>query len=147
MQTNPMEGRYMAFDYGTKRIGLAVTDPFRIIATGLETLHPNYILSFLSQYTKTETVSLFIVGMPLQMDNSPSEITPHVEGFVKLLKKNFPNTPLVRMDERFTSKMAHRIIQESGLKKKSRQNKETIDKISATLILQSYLEWESRENR
>ena len=139
-----MEGRYMAFDYGTKRVGMAVTDPLRIIATGLETIHPNRILDFLKDYVPKENVCFFIVGKPLQMDNSPSEVTPHIEGFIRILKKNFPTIPLARVDERFTSKMAHQTILEAGLKKSSRQNKETVDKISATLILQSYLEWELR---
>lgn len=141
-----MVGRYMAFDYGTKRIGLAVTDPLRIIATGLETLHPNRILEFLLQYIKTEKVSLFIVGKPLQMDNSPSEITPHIEGFIRILKKNFPDIPIVMADERFTSLIANRTLQQSGLNRKARQNKELVDRISATLILQSYMEWEKRDN-
>ncbi len=137
------EGRYMAFDYGTKRIGLAVTDPLRIIASGLDTVHPLKIMAFLNDYLQTEKVCLFIVGKPLQMDSSPSEISPHVEGFVKSLQKNYPHIPLVRMDERFTSKMAHRTILESGIGKKARQNKPLVDRISATILLQSYLEWES----
>lgn len=141
------EGRYMAFDYGTKRIGLAVTDPSRMIALGLDTVHPLKLLSFLNTYLMTEKVGLFIVGKPLQMDSSPSEITPHVEGFVRSLQKSYPTIPLVRMDERFTSKMAHQAILESGIGKKGRQNKPLVDRVSATILLQSYLEWESFQAR
>jgi putative holliday junction resolvase len=138
-------GRYMAFDFGSKRTGIAVTDPFRIIATPLTTLDPNLIIPFLIEYQKTEIIAAFIVGLPLQMDNSPSEISPQVELFIKLLKKSFLAIPVFRMDERFTSKMATRTILEGGLKKKSRRDKSLVDKISATLILQSYLAFESAQ--
>ncbi len=139
------QGRYMAFDFGSKRTGIAVTDPFRIIATPLTTLDPNLIIPFLIEYQKTEIIAAFIVGLPLQMDNSPSEISPQVELFIKLLKKSFLAIPVFRMDERFTSKMATRTILEGGLKKKSRRDKSLVDKISATLILQSYLAFESAQ--
>ncbi len=132
--------RYMAFDYGTKRIGIAVTDPLHIIATGLDTIHPKDIVAFLKQYLLKEEVSVFVVGEPKQMDNTPSETTPHVEQFIQVLKKNFPLIPIARVDERFTSKMALHTISQSGLKKTDRQNKERVDTISATLILQSYMD-------
>lgn len=133
-------GRYMAFDYGTKRIGLAVTDPLRIIATGLDTVHPKDIVEYLKKYMFMEQVDVFVVGEPKQMDNTPSETAQHVTQFVQVLKKNFPSIPIARIDERFTSKMALHTISQSGLKKSDRQNKERVDTISATIILQTYME-------
>ncbi len=132
--------RIIAFDYGTKRIGIAVTDPLQIIATGLDTIHPKDILAYLKKYLETEQVELFVVGEPLQMDGSPSQSAPHIKGFINLLKKHFPEIPIVRIDERFTSKMASAVVAQSGFKKTDRQNKERLDTISATIILQSYLE-------
>jgi len=136
-------GRYMAMDYGTKRVGIAVTDPLRIIANGLDTFHPKDILPFLRKYMETEVLDLLIIGKPVQMDNTPSEITAELEAFIRKLKKELPSLRIVRMDERFTSKMANRTLLEAGLKKKDRQNKEMVDKISATILLQSYMERES----
>jgi putative Holliday junction resolvase len=130
----------MAFDYGTKRIGIAVTDPLQIIATGLDTIHPNQIIEFLKRYLQTEQVERFIVGEPKQMDNTPSQSAPHVKGFVNLLKRTFPDTPIEMLDERFTSKMAIAAIMQSGFKKMDRQNKERVDTISATILLQSWME-------
>lgn len=132
--------RVMAFDYGTKRIGIAVTDPLQIIATGLDTIHPNKIIDFLKKYLQAEPVERFIVGEPKQMDNTPSQSAPHVKGFVNLLKKTFPDIPVEMLDERFTSKMASAAIMQSGLKKMDRQNKERVDTISATILLQSWME-------
>ena len=132
--------RIMAVDYGTKRIGIAVTDPLQLIATGLDTVHPQDILAFLSKYLQTEAVECFVVGEPKRMDGSASQVEPHIKGFIGLLKKNFPNIPAERMDERFTSKMASASIAQSGLNKQDRQNKERVDIVSATIILQSYLE-------
>lgn len=132
--------RILAFDYGTKRIGMAVTDPLQLIATGLDAVHPKDILAFLTNYLKTESVACFVVGEPKRMDGSASQVEPHIKGFITLLKKNFPDIPTERMDERFTSKMASASIAQSGLNKIDRQNKERIDIVSATLILQSYLE-------
>ena len=130
----------MAFDYGTKRIGIAVTDPMQIIATGLDTIHPNQIIDYLKKYMLTEQVERFIVGEPKQMDNTPSQSAPHVKGFVNLLKKQFPDIPVEMLDERFTSKMASAAILQSGLGKKDRQNKERVDTVSATILLQSYMD-------
>ena len=130
----------MAFDYGTKRIGIAVTDPMQIIATGLDTVHPNQITEYLKNYFKTEQVERFIVGEPKQMDNTPSQSAIYVKGFVNLLKKAFPDTPVEMLDERFTSKMALAAIAQSGLKKTDRQNKARVDTISATILLQSWME-------
>jgi putative Holliday junction resolvase len=132
--------RIMAFDYGTKRIGIAVTDPLQIIATGLDTVHPIKIVDFLKAYLQTEQVERFIVGEPKQMDNTPSQSAPHVKGFVGLLKKTFPDIPVEMMDERFTSKMASATIAQSGMGKKARQNKALVDNISAVILLQSWME-------
>lgn len=135
--------RILAFDYGTKRIGIAVTDPLQIIATGLDTIHPKDIIEYLKKYLSNEQVELFIVGEPKQMDGSPSQSTPHIKGFIGLLNKNFPEIPIERIDERFTSKMASAVVAQSGFKKTDRQNKERLDTISATIILQTYLEKKS----
>ena len=132
--------RILAFDYGTKRIGVAVTDPLQIIATGLDTIHPKDIIEFLKRFLLTEAVELFVVGEPKQMDGTPSQSAQHVKGFITTLKKTFPNIPVETIDERFTSKMAAATIAQSGFKKSDRQNKERVDTISATIILQSYLE-------
>jgi putative Holliday junction resolvase len=130
----------MAFDYGTKRIGVAVTDPFQIIATGLTTIHPKDIIEFLKKYLSTETVECFVVGEPKQMDGTPSQSAQHVKGFITTLRKNFPDIQIAMADERFTSKMASETVSQSGFKKSERKNKERLDTISATIILQSYLE-------
>ena len=130
--------RIMAFDYGTKRIGVAVTDPLQIIATALTTVHPEEIWNYLKNYLQSEQVSTFVVGKPLQMDGTDSESASHVLGFVRKLKKEFPAIEVVEVDERFTSKMASAVIAQSGMKKNKRQSKGMIDTISATLILQTY---------
>ncbi|MBC7744901.1 MAG: Holliday junction resolvase RuvX [Flavobacterium sp.] len=132
--------RILAFDYGTKRIGIAVTDPLQIIATGLDTLHPKDVMEFLKKYLLTELVELFVVGEPKQMDGSPSQSAQHVKGFITLLKKQFPTIPVEVIDERFTSKMAAATVAQSGFKKSDRRDKGRLDTISATIILQSYLE-------
>ena len=136
--------RIMAFDYGTKRIGIAVTDPLQIIATGLETIHPKDIVEYLKKYLVKEVVEKFVVGEPKQMDGTPSQSAPMVKGFVTILKKNFPLIPIEMIDERFTSKMASAVIAQSGMKKIDRQDKSKIDTVSAIIILQSYLEKNSR---
>ena len=132
--------RIMAFDYGTKRIGIAVTDPMQIIATGLDTIHPNQIIDYLKKYFQTEQVERFIVGEPKQMDNTPSQSAIHVKGFVNLLKKTFPDIPVEMLDERFTSKMASAAILQGGVKKMDRRNKELVDTVSAVILLQSWME-------
>ena len=133
-------GRVLAFDYGTKRIGIAVTDPLQIIATGLDTIHPKDIIAFIKKYLLTEQVEAFVLGNPKQMDGSPSDSAQHVKGFSRTLKKTFPEIPQYWIDERFTSKLAHQVIMQSGLKKHDRQNKERVDTISATIILQYFME-------
>ena len=132
--------RLMAFDYGTKRIGIAVTDPLQIIATGLDTIHPNAIIEYLKTYMLTEQIERFIVGEPKQMDNTPSQSAQHVRGFVNLLKKTFPEIPISMLDERFTSKMATAAILASGRNKKDRQDKGLVDTVSATILLQLYMQ-------
>jgi putative Holliday junction resolvase len=133
-------GRILAIDYGTKRVGFAVTDENKIIANGLTTLPNKDVIPFLMDYIKKEKVECFVVGEPKQMNNQESESAKHVDIFIKLLIKNFPNIPIERMDERYTSKMAFQTMIDSGISKKHRQDKSLIDKISATIILQSYME-------
>ena len=133
--------RILAIDYGTKRVGVAVTDPLQIIATGLTTVHAKDIISFLKNYLAKESVECFVVGEPKNLNNLPSQMDKHVNHFIKELKKNFPAIPVERMDERYTSKMAYRTMIGSGIKKKERkENKGLIDEISAVIILQSYME-------
>lgn len=132
--------RIIAFDYGTKRIGIAVTDPLQIIATGLDTIHPKDIIDYLKKYLLTEQVEAFVIGDPIQMDGTASDSKQHAKGFATLLKKNFPTVPQYWIDERFTSKLAERTIMESGLKKSDRRDKERVDTIAATIILQYFME-------
>lgn len=133
----------MAFDYGTKRIGIAVTDSFKIIASPLDTVHPEKIWDFLKTYLEKEEVDAFVVGEPKQMDGTPSQSAPHVVGFVRKLKKTYPNIQVHMVDERFTSKMAEQSLKQTGKNKNLRGRKEIVDQVSATLILQSYLEAQS----
>ena len=132
--------RIVAFDYGHKRIGLAVTDELQIIASGIETVDTKNIFSFLNKYLATENVELFIVGEPKQMNNTASESEVFIKPFIEKLASTYPKIPIKRVDERFTSKMAFQSMIDGGLKKKQRQNKALIDKISATIILQTYLD-------
>ena len=133
-------GRILAIDYGQKRVGLAVTDELRIIATALTTVHSKDVIRFLKDYLQTKKVDCFVVGEPRQMNNTISDSAKFIEPFVKKLKKEFPDIPVERYDERFTSKIAVQTMVSAGLKKKDRQNKALIDKVSAVLILQSYLD-------
>lgn len=133
-------GRILAIDYGKKRIGLAVSDPCGIIATGLQTVLSHEIFKFLQEYTTREKVDLFVVGHPKQMDNSDSESMVFLKPFLSALKRKFPDIPIVMYDERFTSVLAHKALIEGGAKKKTRQNKALIDTMSATIILTSYME-------
>jgi putative Holliday junction resolvase len=132
--------RILAIDYGEKRTGIAITDELQIIASGLTTVDTKKIFSFLTEYLKNETVELFVVGEPKQMNNTASESAQIINTFVKKLGLTFPKIPIKRIDERFTSKMAFQSMIDGGLKKKQRQNKALIDEISATIILQSYLQ-------
>ena len=132
-------GRIIAIDYGTKRTGIAVTDELQIIASGLTTVATDELLPFLKDYCTKESIELFVIGLPKQMDNTASESEVYIKSFIADLEKLLPDIPIERVDERFTSKMAFQTMINSGLKKKQRQNKSLIDEISATLILQSYL--------
>ena len=131
--------RILAIDYGKKRTGIAVTDAFQIIASGLTTVATPELLDFLKDYTKNEEVALILVGKPVQMNNKPSESDALIQAFLVQLRKEITEIPIERIDERFTSKMAFQTMIDSGLKKKQRQNKALVDEISATIILQSYL--------
>lgn len=131
--------RILALDYGRKRTGIAVTDELQLIASGLTTVPSFELLAFLKAYIKEEKVETFIVGEPRQMDNTPSEAEEFIAPFLLKLRKEFPDIPIVRQDERFTSKMAVQSMIEGGMKKKKRQNKALVDEISATIILQAYL--------
>ena len=133
-------GRIMAIDFGTKRIGLAVTDPLKLIASSLATVESKEAITWIKNYCQKESVETFVVGKPLQMDGSDSQSAPATEKFISLLAQAFPNMAIVRVDERLTSKIATRAMVEMGLKKKDRQKKGNIDQISAVLILQSYME-------
>ncbi|MEI6122737.1 MAG: Holliday junction resolvase RuvX [Bacteroidota bacterium] len=133
-------GRIIAIDYGQKRVGIAVTDELQIIANGLTTVKSNEILVYLKKYIASETVSCIVVGKPMQMNYTESESERFIVPFLKILQKAFPKIPVVRIDERFTSKMAFQTMIDSGINKKNRRNKELVDTISATLILQSYME-------
>ena len=132
-------GRVVALDYGRKRTGIAVTDPLQLIASGLTTMPTHELLDFLKRYLEEEDVVRFIVGEPKQMNNTPSEAEIYIAPFLNRLEKTFPKVPIERQDERFTSKMAFQSMIEGGLKKKQRRNKALIDEISATIILQAYL--------
>mgnify|MGYP003288428099 FL=1 len=133
-------GRILAIDYGRKRVGIAVTDPLKIIANGLTTVKSCDVLKFLSDYLSKETVELIVVGLPKTMNNVESDSMQYIKPFVEKLKKQHPNVPIEMYDERFTSVLAHKAMLEGGLKKKERQNKALVDEISATIILQSFME-------
>ena len=132
--------RIIAIDYGTKRIGLAVTDPEQRIATGLNTVHAKDVIRFLKEYLSKEKVECFVVGEPKQMNAEDSQVKIHIDKFINKLKKDFPGIPVERYDERFTSLMASKTLLMGGLKKKDRQNKELVDMTSAIIILQSFME-------
>lgn len=133
-------GRILAIDYGRKRVGLAVTDELQLIATALGTVHAADVITYLKRYLMENEVECFVVGEPRTMSNQPSESERFIAPFVKTLRKHFPGIRIERYDERFTSLIASRAILEAGLKRSQRQNKATVDTVSATLILQSYLE-------
>ena len=132
--------RIMAIDYGRKRTGIAVTDPAKIIANGLTTVATHDLISFIQDYVKKEDVDCIVVGKPTQMSGEASENAMRVNAFIEQLKKILPNMPIREYDERFTSVLAHRAMLEGGLKKSDRRNKALVDEISATIILQSYME-------
>ncbi|MDF0715876.1 Holliday junction resolvase RuvX [Muricauda sp. 334s03] len=131
--------RILALDFGKVRTGIAVTDELQLIASGLKTIETKDLLTFLEEYTQKEQVERFVVGLPKQMDNTASESEVLIQDFLKKLTAKFPSIPMERQDERFTSKMAFQSMLDSGMKKKKRRDKALVDEISATLILQAYL--------
>ena len=133
-------GRILAIDYGQKRVGIAVTDILQISANGLDTVLSHEVLNFLAKYIEKEPVEKFVIGLPKQMNGEDSDSMKYIRPFVVGLQRKFPEIEVVYVDERFTSVLAHKTMLEGGLKKKDRQNKALVDKISATIILQSYLE-------
>lgn len=132
-------GRILAIDYGSKRTGIAVTDQLQLIASGLTTVQTNGLMPFLSTYFSEQKVDAIVIGEPTQRDGAPSNIEGNIQNFIKGFSLKFPNIAVVRVDERFTSKMAFQTMIDSGLKKKQRQNKALVDEISATIILQQFL--------
>ena len=136
-------GRILAIDPGKKRMGIAVTDPLQIIASGLTTVPSPELHDFLKKYFSENEVETIVVGYPKNLDGSNTDSTIMVNHLIGQLKRNFPNSPVVKIDERFTSKIAKQTMFDGGLKKKDRQRKETVDMVSAAIILQSYLELKS----
>mgnify|MGYP001791273710 FL=1 len=130
----------MALDFGKVRTGIAITDELQLIASGLTTIKTTELIPFLKEYISHEKVDLFVIGLPKRLDNTPSEAEVLIKEFLINLKGNIPHIPVERQDERFTSKMAFQAMLDSGMKKKKRQDKGLVDEISATLILQSYLD-------
>lgn len=132
--------RLIGIDYGRKRVGVAVSDPLGIFASALDTVHSAKIIDYLKTYSQNENVVRFVVGYPMNMNGRPSEAAADVDIFLKTLKKAFPDIPVELEDERFTSVLAHRAMIDGGMKKKDRRDKESVDKISAAIILQSYMD-------
>lgn len=132
-------GRILAIDYGMKRVGIAVTDPLKLISTPLTTISTSEILDFLKAYVTQEEVDTMVVGMPKRLDNTESPMTATVTKFIQRLQKAFPSQQIITHDERYTSKIAASSMVEGGFKKKDRRNKANLDKLSATIILQSFL--------
>lgn len=133
-------GRIVALDIGRKRTGVAVTDPLKIIANGLTTIPTHTLIDFVMEYTLKESVELLVVGYPVQMNNTPSEAVIYINPVLRKLQKVLPQLKIELVDERFTSKLAMQAMIDGGMKKKDRRNKATVDTISATIILQSYLD-------
>lgn len=133
-------GRILAIDYGTRRVGVAVTDPGQLIASPLTTVAAHELQAWLKKYVLAENVEAFVVGMPLALDGRPTDTTPHVVGLIRTLKRQFPDLRVYEIDERFTSRMAHQTMLAGGLGRQARQDKATVDKVSAAIILQSFLE-------
>jgi putative holliday junction resolvase len=132
--------RILSIDFGLKRTGIAVTDPLQIIATGLTTVDSKKLVAFLQDYFKQEQVERMIIGDPKNLDDSDTHATPLVEKIIGVLEKHFPHIPIERVDERYTSKMAKQSMIDSGMKKKDRRNKALVDEISATILLQEYMD-------
>ncbi len=133
-------GRILGIDYGKKRVGLAVTDPLRLFASPLDTVHTQEFDRFINDYMKTGQIDEFVIGYPVQMNNKPSESVKYIDPFIRRLKKQFPDKPVHLVDERFTSQIALRTMINGGVKKEKRKDKSMVDKISASIILQSFLD-------
>ena len=133
-------GRILSIDYGGKRSGIAVTDPLKIIANGLCTVETLKLFPFLQEYFSGESVERVIIGMPVNLDDSDTHVTPQVKKFISEFKKRYPSIPIEEVDERFTSRMASQAMVEMGMKKKQRRDKSMVDQISATIMLQAYLQ-------
>jgi putative holliday junction resolvase len=140
-------GRIIGIDYGSKRIGLAVTDPMQIFASPLITVSPHEFDNFMRDYLLTDEVDAFVIGYPMQMNNQPSESVVYINPFIKKLKKTYPEKTIYLADERFTSQMAIRTMIDGGVKKKDRKDKSMVDKISASIILQSFLDNKFNKNQ
>ena len=136
--------KILAIDYGQKRVGLAITDDHQLIASGLTTIHSKDIFEYLNSIFSKENISIVVVGVAKNLDNTPSQSSKFIEPFVVKLSKQFPEITIQRVDERFTSKMAFQTMIDAGLKKKDRRNKTLVDQISATIILQSFLDCRNR---
>lgn len=136
--------RILGIDYGRKRVGVAISDPLGIFASPLDTVPAAKIIDYLKKYAETESVTRFVVGYPMNMDNRPSEAAADVDIFLKSLSKHFPSVPVTLEDERFTSVLAHRAMVEGGMKASDRRDKSSVDKISAAIILQSHLDKNNR---
>ena len=136
-------GKALGIDYGTKRTGIAITDAMQIIASGLTTVATHTLDDFISNLVQKEAIECFVVGDPKNLDGTVTDSTGHVNGFTKRLQQKYPEIPIHQIDERFTSKIAKQSILASGVKKKVRQNKALIDEVSATIILQSFLDYKS----
>ena len=132
--------RVIGIDYGRKRVGLAVSDPLSIFASALDTVPAAQVIDYLKKYRENENIVRFVVGYPMNLNNRPAEAAKDVDIFLKHLSKHFPDIPVTLEDERFTSVLAHRAMIDGGMKKQDRQKKESVDKISAAIILQSYMD-------
>lgn len=137
----------MGIDYGSARVGVAVSDPLCVFASPLETVPSAKIIDYLQKYSKTETITRFVVGYPLNLNGAPAQAAADVDRFLKTLKKAFPDVQISLEDERFTSVLAHRAMIDGGMKKKERRDKSSVDRISAAIILQSYLDRNLAENK
>jgi putative Holliday junction resolvase len=138
-------GRILGIDYGRKRIGLAITDPLQIFASPLKTVKNNEFDSFLAEYIKTEPIDAFVIGYPVQLNNQPSETVKYLKPFIKKIERLYPGKTIHLIDERFTSGMAFKTIIDGGVRKKGRQDKSLVDRISASIILQSFLDKRTRK--
>lgn len=137
---NDLPGRIMSLDYGTKRTGIAVTDPLRLIATGLDTVDTHKLFPYLEAYFSKEKVSLLIIGLPLHADGTATKLEDDIRGFIRKIQKIFPDLTVDRIDESFSSAKAKQIILQSGASRKKRQDKSLLDKVSASLLLQEYMD-------